>query len=58
VWWHTPVIPAKGETEMRGSRFKAGPGKKYKTLSENKLKHEGLGAWIKVVESFPSNQEA
>jgi hypothetical protein len=46
-WWHTFVIPAMWEAQMRGSQSETVSRWKCKNLSENKLKQKGLGVWPK-----------
>jgi hypothetical protein len=53
VWWLMLVIPATQEGEVGGSWPKLGPRQKYETLSENKLKEKGLGAWFRTLSLIP-----
>jgi hypothetical protein len=45
AWWHSPVIPATWEAEVRGLQSEAGPGESKRLYLKNKveLKAQGLG---------------
>jgi hypothetical protein len=45
VGWYIPVIPDMQEAEVTSSRFEAGTGEKYETLSERQTKLKRGWAW-------------
>jgi hypothetical protein len=57
AWWCVPVIPTTQE-DLGGSKSKAGPGTKSKTLTGKQPKAKSAGDVAQVLESLLSKYKA